>query len=91
MFEPYLIQWFPQNKSMAVKIAPWIISLVLYTFMFPAEIIRRLIARGIRKNDLIPFLLPLIMLRFAPDGHVQSTLLLWLSIVVKTRFFFLFC
>jgi hypothetical protein len=84
MFEPFMIQWFPQKKSMLVKIAPWTISLVLYTFVFPVELLRRLIARGIRKNDLIPLILPLIMLRFAPDGHVLPTILLWLSIVVNT-------
>lgn len=83
MFEPFLIQWFPHKKSIVVKIAPWIVSVVAYTFMFPFELIRRLYVRGFRKSDLIPFLLPLIMLRFAPDGHMLSTLLLWFSIVVN--------
>jgi len=85
-----MIQWFPQKKSMLVKIAPWTISLVLYTFVFPVELLRRLIARGIRKNDLIPLILPLIMLRFAPDGHVLPTILLWLSIVVTHTYDFFF-
>jgi hypothetical protein len=44
---------------------------------------KRLTVRGLRKNDLIPFILPLIMLLFAPAGRVLLTLLLWLSIVVN--------
>jgi hypothetical protein len=78
-----MIQWLPQKKSSVVKIAPWTISLVLYTFLFPVEFVKRLTVRGLRKNDLIPFILPLIMLLFAPAGRVLLTLLLWLSIVVN--------
>jgi len=87
MFEPMLVRWYPYKKSLVVKIVPWIFSILFYAFIFFAEFLKRLVVRGFRKADLIPFILPLLMMRYAPEGHALSTLLLWLSIVVNNKFY----
>jgi hypothetical protein len=84
-FEPVFVRWFPYQKSIATKLAPWIFSGVIYCFLFPSELVKRVFVRGFRKADLIPFIIPLLMLRFTPDGEILSTLSLWIYIVVNMK------
>ncbi|XP_059471566.1 cytochrome b5-related protein-like [Neocloeon triangulifer] len=88
MFEPAFVRWLPEKKSLFVKIFPWIGSAFLYVVLFPSEPLRRALLKGFRKTDLIPLIIPLVMLRYAPEGHIISTLLLWVTIVLSGSFVF---
>ncbi|XP_065332153.1 cytochrome b5-related protein-like [Cloeon dipterum] len=83
MFEPFNIRWLPVEKSLFTKVFPWIGSVIVYCFVFPSEIIRRVQNRGFQKGDLIPFIVPLVMLRYSPEGHVLPTILLWITVVLS--------
>ncbi|CAG9798365.1 unnamed protein product [Chironomus riparius] len=84
LFEPFF-NWIPMDKNFLQKYVSWIISPVIYGFIFPKTGFFRYIGSIVNNyklhwDDLIPFTMPLLMYTFGSVGIIE-TVIRWLTII----------